>query len=132
MKNIPVACAIIKKHGKILATQRSEFMRMPLKWEFPGGKINDGEQPEECLARELMEELGVKVEVGRPLPPVTHQYPAFSITLFPFFATIVSGDIILHEHAAMAWLSPSDLTTLDWTETDLKFILAYKSYLSFL
>lgn len=127
MENISVACAIIKKDGKILAAQRSKFMRMPLKWEFPGGKIDTHESPEQCLRRELVEELGIKVDVGRSLPEVAHAYPSFSITLFPFFCTIISGEITLHEHTAMKWLSPEELKTLDWTEADLKLILACDS-----
>jgi 8-oxo-dGTP diphosphatase len=65
MKHIHVTCAIIEKDGKVLSTQRSESMSMPLKWEFPGGKIKAGESPSECLHRELQEELGVEVEIGR-------------------------------------------------------------------
>ena len=124
MENIPVVCAIVKKDGKILAAQRSKSMRMPLKWEFPGGKIDKGENPEQCLKRELLEELGIKVDVGRSLPAVTHSYPSFLITLFPFLATIIGGEITLHEHAAMQWLLPEELKTLDWAEADLKLILA--------
>ena len=122
MKNISVACAIIEKGGKILATRRSESMSMPLKWEFPGGKIDNGESPEACLKRELMEELGIDVDVGRSLPQITYSYPEFSVTLFPFFCTIKGGKIILHEHKAFVWLLPSELHTLDWTEADLQWI----------
>jgi 8-oxo-dGTP diphosphatase len=123
MKSIPVACAIIKKDGKILATQRSKSMRMPLKWEFPGGKIDKGESPAQCLKRELLEDLGVNVEVGPSLPKITHAYPTFFITLFPFFCTIIEGEITLHEHTAMQWLLPTELKIPDWTEADLELIL---------
>ncbi|HLF87204.1 MAG TPA: (deoxy)nucleoside triphosphate pyrophosphohydrolase [Nitrospiria bacterium] len=86
IKHIRVACAIIEKGGKVLSTQRSESMSLPLKWEFPGGKINDGESPVECLKRELHEELGVEVSVDQSRPPATHHYPTFSVTLHPFFS----------------------------------------------
>jgi 8-oxo-dGTP diphosphatase len=122
MRNIRVACAIIKKNGRILAAQRSESMSMPLKWEFPGGKINSGETPEQCLKRELREELGIEVHVGRSFEQVTHQYPDFSVTLFPFLCTLTGGQLTLHEHKAVAWMSPDDLPSLDWTEADSRWL----------
>jgi len=93
-------------------------MSMPLKWEFPGGKIHAGETPEECLRRELTEELGITARIGQALPPTTHQYPDFTITLYPFFCAIESGDLIPHEHAELAWLKPDELLFLDWAEAD--------------
>jgi 8-oxo-dGTP diphosphatase len=122
MRNIPVACAIIKKNGMILVAQRSASMNMPLKWEFPGGKINSGETPAQCLKRELMEELCIEVDVGQPLPSVTYQYPVFSVTLFPFICAIIGGRLTLNEHKAVAWVSPDDLHTLDWTEADFQWL----------
>ncbi len=89
--HIHVACAIIELGGKVLCTQRSASMSMPLKWEFPGGKINDGESPEECLRRELIEELGVEISAGEPLPTTIHHYPTFSITLYPFVCEMRGG-----------------------------------------
>ena len=86
-----VTCAIIELDGKILCTQRSESMSLPLKWEFPGGKIKDGESPEERLRRELTEELWIEVAVGQALPATTHHYPVFSVTLYPFICNIISG-----------------------------------------
>ena len=125
MKHIEVACAIIEQDGKVLCTQRSRAMSMPLKWEFPGGKIHDKESPEECLRRELVEELGVSINVCQALQPHTHQYETFSVTLHPFVCSIGSGDIILHEHSAMLWLHADELHTLDWAEADLPVIGAY-------
>ena len=101
-------------------------MSLPLKWEFPGGKIDKGERPEECLKRELREELGIEAAVGKPLTPVTHHYPTFSITLYPFICTIVSGEITLHEHVACAWMPPETLHTLDWAEADMPVIETYR------
>ena len=127
MKHIYVTCAIIEKDGKVLSTQRSETMSFPLKWEFPGGKINDGEQPEDCLKRELHEELGIAVAISRSHDPVTHQYPAFIITLYPFVCNIIAGEIKLHEHKAFKWLSPEKLHELDWAEADIPVIAAYRN-----
>lgn len=125
MKHIHVTCAIIEQDGLVLAARRSAVMSMPLKWEFPGGKIDPGESPEECLRRELVEELGICVVVGRNLPASTHHYPAFAVTLYPFVCSIESGEIVLHEHAAITWLPPEKLHTLDWAEADLPVIDAY-------
>ena len=73
--HIEVSCAIIEAEGLVLVAQRSESMSMPLKWEFPGGKVHAGESPEECLHRELKEELSITVEVVRNLPSASHDYP---------------------------------------------------------
>jgi 8-oxo-dGTP diphosphatase len=124
--HIQVACAIIEIEGKVFCTQRSEFMNMPLKWEFPGGKIDAGESPEECLRRELREELGIEASVGQARPVTTHGYPAFSVTLYPYLCEITSGKITLHEHRAMVWLPIEELHTLDWAEADLPIIKEYQ------
>lgn len=100
-------------------------MNMPLKWEFPGGKIDPGESAEQCLRRELVEEMGIHVYVGKSLPAHTHHYPTFTVTLYPFVCIIESGVIVLHEHAAAVWLSPDELHTLDWAEADLPVIKSY-------
>ena len=102
-------------------------MSLPHKWEFPGGKIDPGESPEECLRRELLEELGIHVHVGECLPASTHQYPTFGVTLYPFVCDIKSGEIVLHEHSAVTWLSLDKLNTLDWAEADLPVIAAYRA-----
>ena len=100
-------------------------MSLPLKWEFPGGKINLGESPEECLRRELIEELGIQIAVGKSLPATTHHYSTFSVTLYPYVCTIETGEIVLHEHAAIAWLPSDKLHRLDWAEADLPVIESY-------
>ena len=100
-------------------------MSLPLKWEFPGGKIDPGESPDQCLRRELIEEMGISVRISRELSPNTHQYPAFTVTLYPFICDIESGDFTLHEHAAITWLPPQELHTLDWAEADLPVIESY-------
>jgi 8-oxo-dGTP diphosphatase len=125
LKHIHVTCAIIEQDGLILAAQRSATMSMPLKWEFPGGKIDPGETPEECLQRELLEELGIHVCVAKKFPISTHNYPNFAITLYPFACTITSGGIVLHEHTAISWLPPTELLSLDWAEADVPVIESY-------
>ncbi len=125
MRHLHVACAIIEQNGKVLAAQRSASMALPLKWEFPGGKIEAGESPEECLHRELMEELGVSVRIGATLPPATHQYTNFTVTLHPFTCTLAGGIITPHEHHALQWIEPERMTELDWAAADLPVIGDY-------
>jgi 8-oxo-dGTP diphosphatase len=125
MKHIQVACAIIERDGFVLAAQRSAEMSLPLRWEFPGGKIHAGETAEACLRRELVEEMAIQIEVGESLPASTHTYPTFTVTLQPFICAIQSGEIVLHEHAAIAWLPAERLHTLDWAEADLPVIESY-------
>ena len=129
-KNILVACAIIEHDGKILAVQRSELMNLPLKWEFPGGKIKQGESPEQCVVREVSEELNLQIEVGQSLPSVSYDYHDFSVTLYPFLCAMVSGEITLHEHKAMRWLSTHELWSLDWLAADFPIISAYRDSLN--
>jgi 8-oxo-dGTP diphosphatase len=124
-RHIHVACAIIERYGLVLAAQRSATMSLPLKWEFPGGKLEAGESPEECLRRELIEELGVTIAVGKALPRHTHSYDTFTVTLYPFVCTLESDTITLHEHAEIAWLPLGELHTLDWLEADKPVLKAY-------
>jgi 8-oxo-dGTP diphosphatase len=124
--HIHVACAIIEHDGRVLAAQRSRSMSMPLKWEFPGGKIEAGEDPEACLRRELAEEMGVGVAIQRALPPCTHSYSTFTITLYPFVCVIASGEIALNEHRAIAWVTQEEMTALGWTGADIPVIEVYR------
>jgi 8-oxo-dGTP diphosphatase len=124
-KTMQVACAILERDGKVLAVQRSERMNLPFKWEFPGGKIHQGESPEQCVVREVAEELDIQIAVGRSLPTVCHDYPDFSVTLYPFICSMISGDLTLHEHKAFLWLSPEELSSLDWVAADFPIISAY-------
>ncbi len=124
-KHIHVACGLIEREGRVLAARRSAAMNLPLKWEFPGGKREPDESAEACLKRELAEEMGVSIIVGRPLTQQTHAYSTFTVTLYPFLCTIESGAITLHEHAAIAWLQPEELHGLDWAEADWPVIDEY-------
>lgn len=126
---IRVACAVIEDGCKVLAAQRNTTMSMPLKWEFPGGKLHDGESAEECLERELAEELGIGVAIRQSLPVVLHRYDDFTIELIPFVCSLTSGEPVLHEHRALAWLSPRELGSLDWPAADIPVIVSYLAFL---
>lgn len=127
MKHIHVTCGIIECDGVVLAAQRSATMNLPLKWEFPGGKIREGESPEDCLRRELLEEMAIRVAIRKGLHPSTHGYPSFTVTLYPFVCKIDAGDVILREHARVVWLDPRDLPSLDWAEADVRVVQTYLS-----
>ena len=128
--HLHVTCAIIENNGTVLVARRSTAMSMPLKWEFPGGKIHENETPEECLKRELMEELGVTVVISGSLAPSTYAYSAFTITLYPFICKIVEGDVVLHEHACVKWVEPGELQAVDWTEADVPVAQEYLRYVA--
>lgn len=124
---VDVVCAIIRhENGLILLAQRPEGKRLAGLWEFPGGKVDPGEQPEESLHRELMEELGCLVTVTQAGPAVVHEYEWGSIRLFPFICELMAGSSPPHphEHAALSWvpfekilshdLAPADLPIVKW------------------
>ncbi len=123
--HLHVACAIIEQDGAVLTAQRSATMSLPLKWEFPGGKIEAGETAEECLIRELREELGVSVFIGSALSPATHSYQDFTVTLYPFTCSLTGGTVTMHEHHALKWVEPQQMPELDWAAADLPVISEY-------
>ncbi|MFD2555270.1 (deoxy)nucleoside triphosphate pyrophosphohydrolase [Sphingobacterium tabacisoli] len=120
-----VTCAIIVHHNKILICQRSKSMKLPLKWEFPGGKIETGESKEACLQREVRKELALDIRVDNALSPVEHCYPTFALYLYPFICTIASGVPDPVEHAQAIWVSASDLLNYDWAEADIPIVKEY-------
>lgn len=119
---IHVTCAILINEGKILVTQRSERMSLPLKWEFPGGKIEVNETPEACLHREIKEELGIEIRLTEKLLEHEYHYDHLSINLIPYLAEITSGVIDLKEHKSYRFLNMSELLTLDWAAADLPIV----------
>lgn len=120
-----VTCALIEHEGKILICQRSAQMKLPLKWEFPGGKVETGESYEVCLMREVEEELGLRVVVGEPMTPVEHHYPEFSLLLYPFRCRLVGGTLVVAEHAQVRWAKPEELHQFDWAAADIPIVRAY-------
>lgn len=115
---IDVTCAIIVEGNKILVTQRSETMSLPLKWEFPGGKLEEGELPEACLLREIKEELDIEIILLERLDTIIHDYEAFTIRLLPFIARLSTFKILLNEHKEFKWLDRTELLGLDWASAD--------------
>jgi 8-oxo-dGTP diphosphatase len=123
MKRIlAVCCGIIEESGKIYAFRRGGGMKMPGKWEFPGGKVEVGESAESALHRELLEELLIKVEILERMEVVHHDYPEFTIHLIPFRARILEGTIQLLEHDAFQLATIEELNDLDWADADRKII----------
>lgn len=122
MKVINVACAIILIDSKILVTQRSEKMKLPLKWEFPGGKLEQDESENDCIKREIKEELNIQIEVLEKLSNSVFDYGTFKINLIPFIANYVSGEILLTEHKNYRLLDKADLLNLDWAEADIPIV----------
>ncbi|PSL06392.1 (deoxy)nucleoside triphosphate pyrophosphohydrolase [Cecembia rubra] len=120
---IRVTCAIIFKDQKVLCAQRSEKMSLPLKWEFPGGKIEDGESPEQSLIREIKEELNLEIEILREFQSYTHDYNNGKvIELIPFLARHIGGDLELKEHKQVIWKEIGNLKKLDWAEADIPIL----------
>ena len=119
---INVTCAIIYFNDKILVTQRSEKMKLPLKWEFPGGKLEVNESETDCIIREIREEINIEIKVLEKLSNSIYDYGTFKINLIPFISTYVSGEIILTEHKDYKIIDKSELLGLDWAEADLPIV----------
>lgn len=119
---IEVVCGVIVRDNKVLCVQRSEKMLLPLKWEFPGGKIEKNETPEQCLDREIKEELGVKIEILEKLSNSYCDYGSFEIILIPYLCKYLGDEIILSEHKEFQWLLFSELTMLDWAPADVPIV----------
>lgn len=119
MEVLRVVCAVIVNQDQILAAQRSETMSLPLKWEFPGGKIQADESDEDCLYREIAEELNITVEITCRLNSSRYKYEHVEIELIPFIAWYIAGQMKLAEHREARWLSKNQLQLLDWAPADL-------------
>lgn len=119
---IPVACAIIERGGLILAVQRKAGEHLSLKWEFPGGKIEMGELPEQCIVREIWEELDLEIGIISEGPEIQHEYSGAIILMKSFRCQILDGIITLNEHENFTWLKPAELTNLDWAEADVPIV----------
>ena len=131
MKIVKVVAAII--HGqcenpttgesvhKIFATQRG-YGEFEGGWEFPGGKVEPDETPEQAIVREIREELDTEIEVERYIDTIEYDYPKFHLSMDCFLCRIISGDLILKEHEAARWLSKEELDTVDWLPADVTII----------
>ena len=123
MKHIEVVAAVIKHEGKIFATQRG-YGEFKDGWEFPGGKMESGESPQEALKSEIKEELDTDIRVGQLIKTVDTDYPTFHITMHVFWAEVVSGELKLLEHEAAKWLPIDEnlKTAVEWLPADLDVV----------
>lgn len=121
MKTINVVAAVIFKDGKVFATQRG-YGEFKDGWEFPGGKVEEGESPEDALRREIREELEVEVNVGELIDTIEYDYPAFHLSMKCYACTIDGGSPHLLEHEAAKWLTSTQLGSVDWLPADVTLI----------
>ena len=117
MKHVEVVAAIIRKGEKIFATQRG-YGEWKDWWEFPGGKIEPGEEPEDALKREIREELATEIKVEDLLTRVEYDYPHFHLTMYCYLCSIESGQLSLLEHEDARWLTTNELNTVLWLPAD--------------
>lgn len=121
MKKIEVVAAVIRRNNEILATKRG-YGEFQGGWEFPGGKIEEGEKPEEALIREIKEELDTVIDVGELIGMVEYDYPQFHLTMYCYFCEIVKGDLVLKEHDDARWLTVEELDSVAWLPADVEII----------
>ena len=119
---ISVTAAILVRDGKILIAQRKSSDHLAGKWEFPGGKLEDGESPEECLRRELQEEFGVDTSIGEFLAESVYHYDQISIRLLAYRTSLVRGKLEPNDHDAYAWVSLSEMNRYDFAPADVPFV----------
>ena len=119
---VTITAAVIEKNGRILIAKRKAGMRLGGLWEFPGGKMEPGENPRECLRRELQEELGIEAEIGDLLVSHIHEYPHGTILLLSYRARHLNGDFDLRDHDEVAWVEPNEFGRFDIAPADLPTI----------
>jgi len=113
-----VVAAVMEKDGRVLIAQRRKGGRLGEKWEFPGGKVEPGEEPEQALKRELREELGITAEIGEFLCSSSYDYPHLSVELHAYRVMAFSGEIVPHVHDQVLWVMPQDLCRYDFPEAN--------------
>lgn len=126
MKNIEVVAAVINNNNKIFATQRG-YGEFKDGWEFPGGKIESGETPEQALVREIQEELATSISVGKLITTINTDYPRFHLTMYCYLCYIIKGKLTLLEHESAKWLKWSELDSVDWLPAD-KMLIKHPSF----
>jgi len=126
MKQIEVVAAIIRKGDKIFATQRG-YGEWKDWWEFPGGKMEAGETPEEALKREISEELSTEISVDEFLYTVDYDYPQFHLTMHCYLCSLMTDSLHLNEHEAAKWLSKDELDSVKWLPADLEVVQTIKT-----
>ena len=119
---LKVTCALIIQGKELLITQNSSKSDQPFQWEFPGGKIKIDEASEDCIKREIDEELGVEIEIFSTMKPITFDYGFKTIKLFPFICSIKNGKIKLTEHHDCKWIKLNELKSIDFSGADKKLI----------
>lgn len=128
MRTIKVVAAIITRDNKVFATQRG-YGDFKDGWEFPGGKVESGEKPEDAIVREIKEELGADIRVTDFLTTVEHDYPQFHLSMDCFWAELKDGtEMILLEHEAAKWLALDELDSVDWLPADVKVVEGIKVF----
>ena len=128
MKTVRVVAAVIRKDDKIFTTQRG-YGEFKDGWEFPGGKIEEGEAPEQALAREIKEELDTEIQVGKLIDTIEYDYPKFHLSMDCFWCEIMQGGLELKEHEAARWLSKEELYSVDWLPADVGVVEKIKKEL---
>jgi 8-oxo-dGTP diphosphatase len=121
---LPVVAAVIRRHGRVLVTRRPLDKANPGQWEFPGGKIGDGESPQAALIREILEELACTIAVGRHLTTVTHTYPHLTIALQAYEAELLVGEPWAFEPLAICWTPPAQLDRFALSAADRQIVSA--------
>lgn len=120
-RTVNVVAAVIKRGDMIFATQRG-YGDLKGGWEFPGGKIEEGESPEAALVREIKEELDTEISVDKFLHTIEYDYPSFHLSMRCYLCSVVSGDLNLKEHEAARWLTKETLNSVEWLPADVELI----------
>lgn len=131
---VSVVCAVIHRDDRVLIAQRPVGKHLALKWEFPGGKVEPGEQPDAALVREIREELGCDIVVREKWPSFVHQYERGEIELMPFICELrpESAEPHPHEHARVSWVRVTELREFDLAEADLPVVMRLEEQTLFL
>lgn len=121
MKTVRVVAAVIRDNNRIFATQRG-YGDLKGGWEFPGGKMEKGETPQEALKREICEELDTEILVGELIDTIEFDYPTFHLSMDCFWCEVVKGDLVLKEHEAAKWLNKNTIDEVEWLPADVTLI----------